>query len=618
MSDPTERSEQDEVSELSLIRWMLGLCWKYRKLFLLAVVMQAALSVFAVLGLNLLGLGIDYLANASGFRNETVEWPFGYEPPSDWEPLAIVYAIGAAALASAVLHGVLFYGSATAVAKLVHGKIAPELQRRVFLKLQKGCLRFYSKQPSGAMINWATGDIQAVRSFVDLALMEAITVLIAVSIYSVYMLQIHAGLAFACLVFVPLMAWRSFRFSRVTRPLFLAYRKSFDNMILYLSESIRGASVIRGFSLEERSIERMRKMNSEIWDCQSRIFSKISLFAPSINMLSHTSLLVLLVYGGYLVMENELALGAGFVVFAGLLQQFSNKISNIAQIANATQESLTGARRLFGILNTESEVQQSARAIVPDNPRAEVRFDAVTVSYNAKGTALHDISFEVPEGEVVAVIGETGSGKSSLLSLIPRLYDPSEGSVSISGIDVRELDLDWLRKYVGVVFQDAFIFSQTVAENIRFGNSEATQEEVENAAKLACADEFIRDLENGYGTVIGEMGVDLSGGQRQRLSLARALASNPEILLLDDPTSAIDPSTERRILDGLKLERSRCTTFIVAHRIATLSRADRIMVLKKGRVAQFGTHDELRYQDGIYARIIEDQSGHDLEQELKV
>lgn len=580
--------------------------------------MQAALSVFAVLGLNLIGLGIDYLANASGFRDETIEWPFGYEPPANWEPLTIVCVIAAGALLSAVLHGVLFYGSATATARLVHGKIAPHLQRRVFLKLQQGCLRFYSKQPSGAMINWATGDIQAVRSFVDLALMEAISVLIAVSIYSVYMLQIHAGLAAACLIFVPLMAWRSFRFSQVTRPLFLDYRKSFDQMILYLSESIRGASVIRGFSLEDSAIERMRRMNAEIWESQSKIFNKISLFAPSINMLSHLSLLVLIVFGGYLVMENELALGAGFVVFAGLLQQFSNKISNIAQIANATQESLTGARRLYGILNTESEVQHNSKAAIPERPIARVRFESVNVSYNAKGKALHDLNFEVREGEVVAVIGETGSGKSSLLSLIPRLYDPSSGRVFVSDVDARELDLDWLRKYVGFVFQDAFIFSQTVAENIRFGNAEATQEEVEAAAKIACADEFIRDLENGYSTTIGEMGVDLSGGQRQRLSIARALASNPEILLLDDPTSAIDPSTERRILDGLKLERSHCTTFIVAHRIATLSRADRIMVLKKGRISQFGTHEELRYQEGIYASIIEGQSGHGLETGIRV
>jgi len=613
----TGKTRSEDVSELSLIRWMLGLCWRYKFLFGIAVVFQAALSVFAVLGLNLLGLGIDYLANASGFRNETIEWPFGFAPPEDWAPLTIVYAIGAAALLSAVLHGVLFYGSATAIAKLVHAKIAPHLQRRIFLKLQEGCLRFYSKQPSGAMINWATGDIQAVRSFVDLALMEAITVLIAVSIYSVYMFQIHVGLAAACLVFVPLMGWRSFRFSRVTRPLFLSYRKSFDRMILYLSESIRGASVIRGFSLEANAIDRMRKMNSEIWECQSKIFNKISLFAPSINMLSHTSLLVLIVYGGYLVMENELALGAEFVVFAGLLQQFANKISNIAQIANATQESLTGARRLYGILNTESEVQQSSKAIIPENPEAHVRFESVCVSYNAKGKALHDLSFEVQPGEVVAVIGETGSGKSSLLSLIPRLYDANSGTVSISGVDVRALDLDWLRKYVGVVFQDAFIFSQTVADNIRFGNAEATQEQVEAAAKLACADEFIRDLENGYDTIIGEMGVDLSGGQRQRLSIARALASEPEILLLDDPTSAIDPSTEKRILDGLKLERSRCTTFIVAHRIATLSRADRIMVLKRGRIAQFGKHDELRFQGGIYASIVEGQSSEGLEQELR-
>ncbi len=607
-----------DVGNLLLTRWMLSLCWQFRRLFALAAILQVALTLFAVFGLNVVGLGIDYLAFVSGMREAGPAWPLGWQPPAGWTPMEVILLLSSVALLSAVAHGLLFYGAAASTAKLVHGKLAPQLQRQVFGKLQEGCMRFYSKQPSGAMINRATGDIQAVRSFVDLALMEAITLIITVSIYVVFMYKIHSLLALACMIFVPLMALRSLAFSQTTRPLFLSYREAFDRMILYLSEAIRGAEVIRGFSVEDQAIERMRNMNKDIWECQSRIFRSISLFGPSINLLSHASLFALIIYGGHLVISGQLALGAGFVVFAGLLQQFANRIANVAQIANATQESLTGARRLHDILNTKPSVQQPDNPLTPQPFTGRVRFDRVTVSYNETRNALSEVDFEVEPGEIVALAGETAAGKSSLLNLIPRLYDPDRGIVSVSGVDARRLDLQCLRRNVGVVFQDAFIFSQSIAENIRFGNAEAPMELVVKAAKIACANEFIVDLENGYDTIIGEMGVDLSGGQRQRLSIARALLPDPKILLLDDPTSAIDPRTEKRIFDGLKNEMSEKTTFIVAHRVSTLARADRIIVMKEGRIVQIGAHDELMGQSGAYSEMVATQFGSLLDREVTV
>ncbi len=614
-ANKTDQKEEAKVGNLFLTNWMLGLCWQFRGLFALAALLQVALTLFAVAGLNLVGLGIDYLGFVSGMRETEPNWPMGWSPPEAWAPLQVILALAIGALVAAVCNGVLFFGAGTATARLVHGRLAPQLQRRVFAKLEEGCMRFYSKHPSGTMINRATGDIQAVRSFVDLALMEAVTLTITITVYAVFMIRIHAPLAIACLAFVPAMAIGSLIFSHKTRPLFMAYRESFDKMILYLSEAIRGAEVIRGFSIESQAMGRMRLMNREIWDRHLRIFRSISLFAPAINLLSHASLFALLVYGGYLVTEGVFPLGAGFVVFAGLLQQFSNRVANVAQIANAMQESLTGARRLYGLLNSESSVQQPVDPVAPQVFEGSVRFVDASVSYTPRRDALSNVNLEVVPGEIIALVGETGSGKSSLLNLVPRLYDPDQGKVLVSGVDARALDLDVLRRNVGVVFQDAFIFSQSIADNIRFGNPEASLDCVKAAARIACADTFIEELDEGYETVIGEMGVDLSGGQRQRLSIARALLPDPKILLLDDPTSAIDPSTEKRIFDGLREEMAVRTTFIVAHRISTLARADRIVLMEKGRIEDVGTHEELKSRSARYAGLIEAQFGAQRESE---
>ncbi|MEM9159738.1 MAG: ABC transporter ATP-binding protein [Verrucomicrobiota bacterium] len=608
-------TEKKEANNWTLIRWMLGLCWQERSLFVAAAALQVLLTCFAVFGLNLVGLGIDYLGYASGSNAEEPSLPFGWVPPEHWEHMSVILAIAAGAMIAAVCNGVLFFGASISMASLVHSRLAPKLQREVFAKLQEACMRFYSKHPSGAMINRATGDIQAVRSFVDMALVEAIALLITVSIYAVFMFRIHSGLAAACLVFVPMMIFGSARFSTVSRPLFKAYRESFDKMIFYLSEAIRGAEVIRGFSIEKEAIEKMRSMNDEIWGRQKKIFHSISTYAPTINFLSHTSLFVLLVFGGYLVTQDELSLGAGLVVFAGLLQQFANRIGNVAQIANAMQESLTGARRLRELLDVEPSVAQPEKPAMIEKFVGSVCFERASVSYTKDRNALEEIDFEVKPGEVVALAGETGSGKSSLLNLIPRLYDPDTGRVYVSGVDAREIDLNTLRRNVGVVFQEAFIFSKSIADNIRFGDAKASLEKVMKAAKIACAHEFIQDLDDGYDTVIGEMGVDLSGGQRQRLSIARALLTDPKILLLDDPTSAIDPSTEARIFEGLRSEISSRTVFIVAHRLSTLARADRVVVLERGRIVQAGTHEALKRLPGPYCRMMEAQDGLSMESE---
>jgi ATP-binding cassette subfamily B protein len=296
-----------------------------------------------------------------------------------------------------------------------------------------------------------------------------------------------------------------------------------------------------------------------------------------------------------------------------LLQQFSTQVGQIAQIANGVQESLAGAGRVFALIDAPIGLSSPpGPAIKPHGP-GEVRFERVSFGYTPQQRVLHEVSLTVKPGQCVAIVGETGSGKSALLSLIPRFYDPESGRVLIDGIDVRKLDLQSLRRHVGFVFQESFLFSDSVAANIAFGEPDAPRERIIAAARIAQAHEFIEALPEGYDTILNEGGVNLSGGQRQRLAIARALLSDPAILVLDDPTAAIDPETEQEILTAIEQASAGRTTFIVANRLSTLQRTDHILVMQRGRIVQSGTHASLVYAEGSYRRaamhqMIDDES----------
>ncbi len=302
------------------------------------------------------------------------------------------------------------------------------------------------------------------------------------------------------------------------------------------------------------------------------------------------------------------------VVFSGLLQQFSSQIGNIAQIANAVQASLTGAQRVFEVLDTPLEIASPPQPRKLERAKGRVAFESVSFGYgpdDREGT-IRDITFTVEPGQTVAILGATGAGKSTLLSLIPRFYDPTAGRVTLDGIDLRDFDLDSVRRNIGLVFQESFLFSNTVSENIAFGHPDATQEQIERAANIAAAHDFItEDLAHGYNTLLTEGGENLSGGQRQRIAIARALLLDPPIMLMDDPTAAIDPDTEQEILDAMARAMSGRTTFVVAHRLSTLRRADVIVVLEKGRLVEMGSHEELMAGRGHYLKAAKLQSADD-------
>ena len=304
-------------------------------------------------------------------------------------------------------------------------------------------------------------------------------------------------------------------------------------------------------------------------------------------------MLVLIGYGGTLVIRGELALGAGLFVFANLLHEFANQVSQITNIANSIQTSLTSAERVFEVLDEPIEITSSPDALRLARVSSSIEFNQVSFGYKPDRLVLRDITLQITTGECIGITGPTGSGKTTLLSLLKRFYNVSSGSIRIDGVDLRQLNLDDVRRSMGIVFQDSFLFSNTVAANIAFGVPDATLEEVTAAAKIAAADEFIRELDEQYNSMVGEHGSNLSGGQRQRLALARAIVTNPSVLLLDDATASVDPETEHEIREAMVTAMQDRTTVIVSNRLSTLRQTDRIVVLQDGAISAVGTHGQL-------------------------
>jgi len=584
---------------MALVRRMLALAWHYRLGCVRVVTQQALLVVLSLVVLGLTGLGIDYIRAQVDPTSVTPNWPLGWHPPASWPPLAVVSLIAGGILLAAIANMLLRYRAASTVADLTQ-QIVVQLRTDVYDKLQRLSFRFYDKHESGSIINRVTGDVQAVRMFVDGVLIQVLVAALSLVMYLAYMMRLNVGLTFACLATTPLLWLLTARCSRSLRPLYKQNRELSDKMVLTLSENVQGVHVIKGFGREPEEIGKFSHATRNIRDAKRAVFRRLSIFQPVMGGLTQLNLLILLGYGGWLVARNELPLGEGLFVFATLLQQFANQIGQLANISNSIQASITGAQRVFEVLDAPVEVDTRPDAVKLPKVEGRVTFEHVTFAYNAEHLALDDVSFDIQAGECVAVVGATGAGKSTLLSMLPRFYDPQIGRVLVDGIDVRDLDLHELRRNIGIVYQESFLFSHTVAANIAFGSPDASEERVVAAARIAAAHEFVSDLPDGYDTVVGEYGSNLSGGQRQRLAIARAVLLEPPILLLDDATTAIDPETEHEILVAMERAMHGRTTLVVAHRLSTLRRADRVIVLDRGRVVQMGTHDELMHQAGHY------------------
>jgi len=582
------------------VRRLLALAWRFRRDCLLSVILGLGLLLLSLAGLQLLGLVIDVIRHALDPAQQPPAYPFGWHPPANWPALKVVMMLSLAIVGQAILRAFLTYSYNMVTARLTQGEIVPELRSQLYAKLQRLSFRFFDDHGSNSLFNRVTGDVQNTRLFVDGVLLQGLNMLLTLAAYAVFMWRIHPALTVACLcVSIPLWALTHF-YSKRLRPGYLKNRELTDQMVLLFSESVRGIQAVKGFAAEEHQTRRFEHANDNVSNQQRKIFWDLSIFTPGTQMLSHLSLVVLFAYGGWLYVQGRIPLGGGLVVFAGLLQQFTGQVATISTIANSVQQSLAAARRVFEVLDTQIDVQSRPNAAKPSRLTGRMTFDSVTYGYHPNQPAVTGITFETRPGQVVGIFGMTGAGKTTLLSLIPRFYDPQKGRILADGSDLCDLDLDAYRRQIGIVYQESFLFSNTVAANIAFGHPHAPMDQIQRAARIASAHEFILALPQGYETVLGESGVDLSGGQRQRLALARALLLEPPLLILDDPTASVDARTEGEIISALRLAMEDRTTFVVSSRLSLLRRADIILVLEDGRLTQTGTHAELSMRPGPY------------------
>ncbi len=519
------------------------------------------------------------------------------EHRSDLLPLAL------AILGAGLLRLVLTVGR-----RLIAGRVSLgveyDLRQRFYEHLQQLELGFFDTQQTGQLMSRATVDLQSIRFFLGYGLIwitqSALTILFAATVMIVY----NPLLALLALAPMPLLIATATRYSRRNRPAQQEVQQRVAELTAGAEESVSGIRIVKAFARERHMLERFRHSVNRVFE-QSMFSNRLnSFYTPLMGFLPNIGLAVVLFVGGRQVVDGTISPGE-FSAFYLYLVMLTGPVRGLGMSMSMAQRAVASGNRLFEILDREPELTGPPGA--PELPEGggRVVVDDVTLRYDGAAPSLSDVNLEVAPGRTVALVGPTASGKTSLVALLARLYDPSEGRVLIDGADVREVDLHSLRSEIAFVADDSFLFSDTVAGNIAYAHPEASMEEIELAARRAQAHEFINALADGYETIIGERGLTLSGGQRQRVAIARALLAAPRILILDDATSSVDASTESKLKLGLKEAMRGRTTFIVAHRLSTVSLADEIVVMDEGRIVDRGGHDELLERCPLYAEIAE-------------
>lgn len=567
-------------------KWFLGFLKKYKWLMVLGLVMTTVISVLAIVNPHISGLIVDDVIKGGNY---------------DELPYLAAILIGVTAVRSVLR---FFY---QVVFETCSQGVLYEMRDTVYRKFMQEDFAFYNRERTGDLMSRQTGDMDAVRHFVAYVI-YAVYENVLLLIFAIIMIfTVSYKMALCMLVVLPLTALTTYFQSKQVRPAFKRNRNCFSSLNAFVQENVSGNRVVKAFSKEDYEIAKFNAENDDFRDSQLEAAKIWMRFIPIFEVLSYALTIILMLYDGYMVIQGEITLG-DLVKVNGYLWMLTAPLRMAGWWINDIQRFTTSIEKIYDTYTKEPSIKTPEKGIREARFKGAVEFK--NVSYRADDTDIvEDINFKVEPGQTIGIIGSTGAGKSTIMNLLCRFYDATEGEVLVDGVNVKALDLYNLRDNIGMAMQDVFLFSDTIEGNIAYAHPDCTFEEVKQAAIMADANHFIQSLPEGYDTIVGERGVGLSGGQKQRISLARALLKNPSILILDDTTSAVDMETESYIQTQLSNIKNRCTIFVIAYRISSICNADQILVMDNGRIIEHGTHDELMKQNGYYASAFYTQYG---------
>ena len=571
---------------MGYIRWFLSFLKKYRVRMIVGLILVFITALLVLINPQISGMIVD----------EVIEG-------QHYEKLGILLLIMiGVTLVRSLLRFIFLMCFESSSQGLVY-----DMREEAYRKLMKEDFNFFNKNRTGDLMSRQTGDMDAVRHMVSHVIYFSFENILVFLMALVMIFSVNVKMALCMLIVLPFTLAVTLSQRRHIKPAFDRVRDCFSSLNAFAQETIAGNRVVKAFAKEDYELEKFDRENDGYRDAQLNAASIWMKYIPMFEILSQCLTIILMIMGGFMVIDGEMTIG-NMVTVNGYLWMLNSPLRQAGWIINDLQRFLTAIEKIYKVYTTEPDIKQPEHVVEKRKLKGSVTFDHVNY-YTNDDTVLKDISFHVEPGQTVGIIGATGSGKSSLINLICRFYDVNQGRVLVDDIDVRDLDLQTLRGNIGIAMQDVFLFSDTIEGNIAYGNPDCTFEQVQAAAKIANADEFIREMPEGYDTIIGERGVGLSGGQKQRISLARAILKDPSIIILDDTTSAIDMETESMIQNELKKISDERTVFIIAHRISSIIHADQILVLDNGRLVERGTHEQLLAKKGYYSTVFHHQYG---------